>query len=862
MTLQPLLVPVKGAPDFILSINPQYPDELFVFLGMALLERVPRLRNHVAFKMLLARLYNAKVQVQSLVECFGIAHTTLRRWGLALLSGDMDAIRRAFSGQGAERKVTPEIEGYVRDRFHELYEYCRNYNQMIREEVKKYFKTEISAERLRWIFSEEREKLRKAQEVVTQETVETEPEKSHWNLKCDGINPESEIGYRANSCEIEVNTPNLEKSILSQTNNCIQHNELLMHDSCRLGENDSMNLTPNYSLWKGEMIYSGQSVPEKPKLIHHAGIVLFTPWLDQVTGHLNKHRDIIRQWFAQVLLGAVNHEQSKTIAFSSLEFLVGPSVRALNHQRYLLGQLAGVEHTVAILKRNIRLLDLSNQHSFYYDPHVEEYTGFLKILKGWCGGMGRVNKVLNLDFIHTLKGSPCFVQHFDNYYDVRERFFMCTAAFRRILPGEERSLTWIADRGIYSLKALQRIIEMGDHIITWEKGYERDGWVYSKKSESFTRLRPRNYENDLLTYEFCWQESPWVRDSRFRRIVVRARNPNGNEIEVAILASDREQSGRQIITEIFSRWLQENDFSYLINHFGIDELTSRAYESYSSIEDELTDRQVRSREYKALMQKKRKVESRLSRLLLNRQKQEKLIIKKGQDGERKRKGLESEFKDLESQLKALGPDRDIPASVENDDSHQKKYRQLDRQKKKSHETLEKLIAKLEKEKEAGKGKLQDLEVDIRQKTTEMENLEKNLMETVRDESRLQALIEEQYFRLDMRRKAFMDAIRLSSRNIFYCLMDIFRPLYNNYRDDHVILRELTRSLGIIEKRDGVINIKLMPTMEFQPKVKRIVSDFLEQMSNRINAYFDGRYLPVRIQLLGDQSELFGKRQKE
>jgi len=32
------------------------------------------------------------------------------------------------------------------------------------------------------------------------------------------------------------------------------------------------------------------------------------------------------------------------------------------------------------------------------------------------------------------------------------------------------------------------------------------------------------------------------------------------------------------------------------------------------------------------------------------------------------------------------------------------------------------------------------------------------------------------------------------------------------------------------------------------------------MSNLINAHFDGRHLPVRIQLLEDQSELFGKRQ--
>ena len=53
-----------------------------------------------------------------------------------------------------------------------------------------------------------------------------------------------------------------------------------------------------------------------------------------------------------------------------------------------------------------------------------------------------------------------------------------------------------------------------------------------------------------------------------------------------------------------------------------------------------------------------------------------------------------------------------------------------------------------------------------------------------------------------------------------------------------------------------INIRLLSTMGFQPKVKQIVSNFLEQMSNLVNAHFHGRPLPVRIQLLGDQSELF------
>ena len=66
--LQPVLMPVKGAPDIVLSIDPKDPKELFVFLGMAMLEKVPHLREHPAFKMLLARLSNAGVHGRTLTR--------------------------------------------------------------------------------------------------------------------------------------------------------------------------------------------------------------------------------------------------------------------------------------------------------------------------------------------------------------------------------------------------------------------------------------------------------------------------------------------------------------------------------------------------------------------------------------------------------------------------------------------------------------------------------------------------------------------------------------------------------------------------------------------------------------------------
>ena len=818
---------------------------------MALLERVPRERDHIAFKMLLARLYNAGVKVVSLVICFGVAHTTLRRWGLALLSGDVDRINRAFCGQGAERKVTPEIEFYIRDRFHELYGSCRNYSKKIQEEVKKYFKKEVSAERLRWIFSAEREKLN-----VGQETQNLEAEHIHSRedemREDDEKTGESGSGERANSCDTEGEPIGPGERGVS---NCLHNGQLATFETAqRPIENDSSAATPNYSLWKGDMPYSGTPVSKRPRLVHHAGVLLFSPWMDRVVGDVRENRNIIRQWYAQVLLGAVNHEQSKMLSFSSLKVLIGPTVRALNHQRGLLKRNCGEHTTAELLKRNSRLLDIGKHRIFYYDPHAKEYTGELKTLKGWCGGKGRVSKIMNLDFIHTLHGWPCFVQHFDSYYDLRERFFLCTAAFRRIMVDSSRSLTWIVDRGIYSLSVLQRIVDMEDHIITWEKGYDRDGWNSSEVCETFICYRERNHREDLLMYEFLWQESQWERDARFRRLVVRARNPNGNEIEVAIIASDRQQEAIEIIKAMFNRWIQENDFSYLIHHYGINELTTRGQHSYSSLEGDLKDRQVRSREYRALLQEKRKLETAISRLLLKQKNHEKQMKKKCEQGERKQEAAQQEYRDSERQL-------EIYHGSATDEENHGAYKELKAKSKQCGKRLETLLSRLRKEEEASRKKGKELEAEISEKTREVEELEKRILETVTEESRLQALIEEQYLRLEMRGKAYMDAIRLSSRNIFYCLMEIFRPMYNNYRDDHVILRELTRSMGIIQKQEGIIDCQLIPAIEFQPRVRRLVSEFLERMSERINRYFADRYLPIRIRLLEDQSDLFGKEEK-
>ena len=800
--LQPILVPVKGTPDIVLSIDPKSPEELFVFLGMAMLEKVPRLREHLAFKMLLGRLYNGGVSASMLTRLFGVARSTLRRWGRALKSGDMERIRRAFSGQGAEKKITPEIADYVRDRFHDLHGQCRDYNKVIRAEVRKYFKVSVSSERLRWIFKEERERRPPVALGGTQAGCIQGVEGAE---KVPDLAPDGE-GLGANGWERANGTSAIAPFLPT---------------------------TRNYSLQSRGLPCSGRGVPEQPTLCHHAGLLLMSHWIDALGAGWCAQPDLVRQWVGQVLLGAVNHEQSKRLSFSSLDWLIGPTIRSVNHQRRRLGELAEVDNAHAILKRNGRLLDLSEQDLFYFDPHAEEYTGVLKTLKGWSGGLHRVDKIINMDFIHTEDGQPCFVQHADNFYDMRERFFMCVQGFRGILDHPQRTLRWVADRGLYGLDTLQRIVdELKDHFITWEKNYQTDGWDESAVVHQFEHLRARNNAEDLRCYRFRWQEHPWPRDPRFQRLIVRAVNPTGREIEVAILTSDPHRDRRSVIRVMFNRWLQENDFGYMNRHVGINELTSRAHDAYASIGSKLDDRQVQSREYKAFRREKMHAESVLKRLLLKRVKQRKAHADQ-------LRAERAEHDRLNRQIKKL---TDGPAKA-------KQEREL----KKRHRALERLVAKRGANKTKRAEKNAELDRLIDDQTREVENAEKRMAESAREESRLQALIDEQYLRLDTRRKAFMDAIRISCRNIFCKLAMEFRPLYNNYRDDHFIVRELTRSSGIIHARNGSAHVLLMPAMEFQPATQQIVQTFLARVSQQINDHFGSRSMPIHIQLLDDNS---------
>jgi hypothetical protein len=121
---------------------------LHVYYGLERLEIIPAAADHPAYRMLVARLYNAEVKVAVLAELFELDHKTIRAWGVALESADPDALQRMLFGP--PRKLTPAIRNFIAGRWPLLRaQGCRNHREVLQNEIETFFHVKLSGESLR-----------------------------------------------------------------------------------------------------------------------------------------------------------------------------------------------------------------------------------------------------------------------------------------------------------------------------------------------------------------------------------------------------------------------------------------------------------------------------------------------------------------------------------------------------------------------------------------------------------------------------------------------------------------------------------------------------------------------------------------
>jgi hypothetical protein len=791
MNVQPVLCGGNGKATDLQLVVSVSSGSVSVFLGTALLERLRCTPEALQYRMLVGRLANAGWRLSELQEVFGHDPRTVKRWAAALLSEDVEFIVQAFGGRGAHGKVSVALARYGKRRYGELRGIVRNYREVIRAEVLDLFGERLSGETLRRLFRE-----------------------------ADRERGEASV---TSAC----GDPMMATGCVSASDPCVE-------------SSPTRNQSPDRVAIRPPVL-AAPSTRARPVGLHHAGMVLFALLLELFCRRRPQARGLQTQWIGQVLQGAVNIEQSRLVSAADLSWFTGPVVPGTDPQRTALRREAGLEAVLEVYADNARLLadGPGRGRAFYYDPHSKEYTGGLKVMKDWCGRRHGVAKVMHIDMIHSESGRPCFAQHYSPYYDLRERFFMTLELFDRLFdPRDRAGRLFVLDRGIYGLDALRRFER--DHVLTWEKGYGGDGWDGAEPDLVFQRTRPRNGAVDLKLYRFECREQPWRRDPRFRRILVRATNPKGRTIRVSVLCSDPDVPMERAVWLIFNRWLQENDFKYLDRQFGLNQLTSYASKAVAEEAGQLRDMPVDSPEYRELRKLRREAESELAKALLKR---ENTIDRHADAGKhvdelrQLRRTLAEGMKRQLDELRRVEPRR-AARSLAASDRAMADTAEC-RRKLRNARAAE---ARMER-------KLANIEADIPELKERRDRIDAQLAGAIRTQSRLRLLIENHYRLLDTRRKELLDALRITASNMFADLLAVFRPIYGNYRNDHAMLRQLTRADGFLHRADGTLHVRLWIKGRFQPWQTRAFRTFLAEIAERINNALDPGLDSIRIDLL-------------
>jgi hypothetical protein len=768
--IQPVLLSDESFGSDLTVFHHAERQSLEVYFGVTLLERIPEDPKVLQHKMFIGRLYNAGVPVTLIREKFHHDPRSIKRWGAGLLCTDLEDFASYFAGRGHHGKVTDEIRRYAQQLYSQKEMLGRNYRQGIINNISDVFGVTLSPATVSEIIHDKSQ---------------------HIHLENNTLSADELLAYARQK-----------EPILSSN------------------KNGSVGDTPTLPFLQESFCLSkGGGGGANWSFIQHAGLTLFASTLGLFNGFL-------RQLLCQLLAGACNIEQSKAVCIESLEFFCENTLNSPALQRSELDRLGQNPQLLMDIYRlnNELLLDgPNNGELFYFDPHTKEYTGELKVLKGWCGRKHGISKVLNLDCFHTRSGRACYIQHHSPYYDMRRRFFMNLTNFNQLFAEEKRqNRTFVIDRAIFGLDVFRMF--KNDWLITWEKGYKRDGWDASGKSLSttFTRYRYKNHRKSRKKYTFHCQEGVWEKERSWRRLIVRAENDLGKSLEVSILTNNPHMDVRDVVWAIFNRWLQENDFKYLDEKYGINELDSRARSKFKTVAASFDDLDVDCPEYRELKKQLQDKETQLGKALVTDRKLERTL----------------ELAEIERlKLIALG-EKKI-----NDLRTGKRSDKLSA----SAEMINRIDVFLKK-----KARQQEQSQSTKQKIEEIEKeaheLSIRLDEAMRKQSKLLLLVNNDFSLLETKRKALMDAMRVCASNIFASVHAQFRATMNNYRDDHVKLRMLTKASGIVQKQAEHYVIKLWVCGKLQKNIRIKMQQFLDSIAEQINLNRDKK-IKISFQII-------------
>jgi len=497
---------------------------------------------------LAALLVSAGVRQADVARVLGVDARQVRRYvgkfeaeGLASVAGSVP---------GRPRKVTGDVEGFVRAEFREVFpRRRRGFRAVLVERVKREFGVRLGLERLRQITAPVRAELEAAEAAAA------------------AAEPTARV----------------------------------------VAQEGSLGVAGGGSGWAGDVEEGCGGLSEEGlrrgfTTRYAGGLLLNVFFAGLLAGVAETVGGGVRRLFeafagmvmAMVGFGATNLERAKTLVRREFGVLVdleaSPTLVTLRRWLAALAEVVEAGRVQAALTRNYLEQIVGEARTFYLDGHFGAYTGEAPLLLGYHPQAHWMVPGHTHYFVCDRRGTPLFFDLDDESDDLRQVIPRQVRRVQALVGGQEK-LTFVFDRGGYAHELFASFEkELNAYYVAWEKHDRTD---YAARGdlawEPFDVELQGNHEHTPKTKHLwvapcprevavgAWGPKSPLRDHR--KLLIRSeckgrgRVVRGHRI-ASFLTNDRGSPAIEVARKLLGRWPQENEFKTLRHGYGLDGITS------------------------------------------------------------------------------------------------------------------------------------------------------------------------------------------------------------------------------------------------------------------------------------------------
>jgi transposase len=280
-------------------------------------------------------------------------------------------------------------------------------------------------------------------------------------------------------------------------------------------------------------------------------------------------RVILTLFFLQAIR-ARSIEQSKHVVGQDFCQIVGGDFLRLQSLRYAVDEIVetkGFEKAIDLHFKDLISFTERGDTIYYTDGHFSTYYGKSTIPKGWDARRQMAHKGRNTIYLHNSVGQIVY------FFESATNTTLSNDIERLIEEVDKLGMllkrkTLLFDRGGFSQKCFYFLkIKKKMYFVTYLKHRSKERRI---EESEFKKCQIKLEDGEVLDYLIFEGERRWARCGLVRVIIFLA--DDGRQIPV--LTNNPYLKPETIVYLLSRRWREENCFKYMIEHFGMDLLTT------------------------------------------------------------------------------------------------------------------------------------------------------------------------------------------------------------------------------------------------------------------------------------------------